>query len=125
MSRTGKDMLTFSSRTTLLLCLAAAGIGWLLFPQQVIGIALGIFAGGLSGLVGLVLIIQFTGSLCQTQSTQVKGRAFASYLVRYLLYGAVMVLTMLAGGNLLGFLVGFVCSKLSLLFYSCLVRKER
>lgn len=125
MSETGKTMLACSSRVTLLLCIVAAGAGWLLFPDQGPGIALGVFAGGLSSLMGLVLIIRFIGSLCRNTGGQVKGRAFASYLVRYLLYGAVMILTVLAGGNLLGFLAGFAAGKLSLLFYSYSLRKER
>ncbi len=124
MSETGKTILTRTTRYSVILCAVAALVCWLIFPAEGLAIALSIAAGGFAGLLGLFLIIRFTGALSTAPGGQVRGRAFASYLVRYLLYGALMVLTHLAGGSLLGFLAGFVCTHLSLLFYSYSLRKE-
>ena len=85
-------------------------------------VLIGIVAGALIGIIGFSMIVLMSETISQNQNP--KGKAFRSYLVRYIFYGCMFALFMLRGIPVLSLLVGMLCHKTSMYIYTFMKRKE-
>lgn len=113
-------LFAWTLKATLALAALVSGLAGLFFKDwQVFA---GVWIGALMSIAGLYAIVGYTRSL--TTDTASKIRALLNYSVRYLFYGAVMLLAAFAGIPVLSLLAGFLCGKLALIYYSFKIRKE-
>ena len=95
-------------------CAAFFCFGWLS--------GLGVVVGVVTGQVGLWMIIRFTKSITTHKKADRAG--LTQYVLRYCMYGIVMVVFTCVHVPVLAMLAGFMCSKGALLMYSRKLRKE-
>lgn len=108
---------------TLVLMAVACILCFLLFPAyRKEGIS-GILIGSLTGIIGFNMITNMVGRI-DSDMPDIKARAIRSYVRRYLLYAVIFALSVIAGANILGLLVGMLLHKASILLYSYKHRKE-
>lgn len=85
----------------------------LLFKDK--GITVGLGLGCMIGLIGFNMILQWG---IRVQAKNSSRSAFFNYILRYLFYGCMFVLSYYMGANLLSVLVGFACHKIAVYVYS-------
>lgn len=78
-------------------------------------ITVGIGLGCMIGLIGFNMILQWGYRVQEKNSSR---SAFFNYILRYLFYGCMFVLSYMMGANLLALLGGFVCHKVAIYIYS-------
>lgn len=108
---------------TFILMGIASVICLLLFPAYRKEGVLGIVIGSLTGIMGFNMITNMVGRI-SIDSPDIKARAMRSYVRRYLIYAVIFALSVIAGANILGLLVGMLLHKCSILLYSFRHRKE-
>ena len=96
---------------------------FLLFPSYRKEGILGIVIGSLTGIMGFNMITNMVGRI-DSDVPDIKARAKRSYVRRYLIYAIIFALSVIAGANILGLLVGMLLHKCSILLYSFRHRKE-
>lgn len=122
MSETRTMAMEIRKMTILMILLAAIG-AFVVYPNGLKSISLGILIGGFSGLWGFSMII----SLCEKidgSTMNAKAYAFRSYTRRYLMYTIVFVLSVSQGANIFALLAGMLLHKGSILLYTWKHRKE-
>ena len=113
-----QKMTDFVVRTSLLFGIVAALIGWVFFDGKVscsIGIGLGM------GLLGYRSIVRLTQSLSMEDG---KAQGQKGYVVRYTMYGLILVICAWMHLSILGVLVGFLMHKASLLAYAQIDKED-
>ncbi len=83
---------------------------------------LSVFIGGLMAIVGFLWIIYSTGRILQ--SKKATTLAMTNYLIRYLVYGGILLVGILSGLNILAMLIGFLCINFAIKVNTYLERKE-
>jgi hypothetical protein len=85
-------------------------------------VAIGIIAGAMIGIIGFSMIVLMSETI--TQNPNPKGKAFRSYLLRFIFYGCLFALFMVRGVPVLALFVGMLCHKSSMYIYTFMKRKE-
>lgn len=110
-------------RYTIVLASLLSLSGLLLFPDEGKAIAVGILIGALCGLIGFQMIIHSANAL-QANDTDPKGKAYRAYLLRYLMYAAIFILSIQQGANIIALLIGILAHKSCILIYTYRCGKE-
>ncbi|EOS62112.1 hypothetical protein C815_00124 [Firmicutes bacterium M10-2] len=84
--------------------------------------AIGICVGVVTGQLGLVMIIRFARTIGSQAKANRSG--LKQYVLRYFMYGIIMVIFAYIGVPVLSVLIGFMCTKGAILMYSQKLRKE-
>ena len=87
-----------------------------------IKVTIGIIAGTMIGMIGFSMIVLMSETISQNPNP--KGKAYRSYLLRYVFYGCMFALFMLRGVPVLSLLIGILCHKTSMYVYAFIKRKE-
>lgn len=122
MSETRAMALEIRRLTILLIVVAAIG-AYIIDPNSLKTISLGILIGGFSGLWGFAIIISMSARI-DGNTTDVKAFAFRSYTRRYLMYAVIFVLSVSQGASIFALLAGMLLHKGSILIYTWKHRKE-
>lgn len=83
----------------------------------------GVLIGAFTGLMGFQMIIRYVHSL-DNDTTRVKLYSYRSYIRRYVLYFVILGISVWKGVNIFALLVGMLCSKGAVLWYTYRHRKE-
>lgn len=93
-----------------------------LFIMQDYLYPLSVFIGGMMAMVGFVWIVFSTQKVIT--SPKATALAMTSYLLRYLFYGGILLISILSGLNIVASLVGFLCINFAIKLNTYLQRKE-
>ena len=117
-------MLRYSLRITLILDVILSAICLFAFRYRwILGILAGLWLGSAAGMLSLRMIwSQMTKLGGDETENKKKGRS--SYILRYLMYLAVLASGALLGASAAAMLVGLAVQKASLIFYALSQRKE-
>ncbi len=88
---------------------------------QIYGI--GVLIGALTGLLGFQMIINYVNKLSE-HTTNIKFGSYRAYIRRYFLYFLILGVSVLKGVDIFALLVGMLCQKGAILWYTYQHRKE-
>ena len=83
---------------------------------------LSVLIGGVMAIVGFLWIIYSTTKILT--SPKATTLAMSNYLLRYLVYGGILLIGILSGLNILAMLIGFFCINFAIKINTYLERKE-
>lgn len=109
-------------RVTLLLMVIFAVAGGVIWNDKIISVSGGVLIGALTGVIGFQMITHMTNDIERSGNAQLTG--FMGYLLRFVIYAVIFVLSILGGINVFGILVGFTCHKVAIVAYSIRSGKE-
>lgn len=93
------------------------------FFQSAKEVMIGIAIGTCTGVMGFQMIIKFSEQI-NGESYNVSRGSYNSYVRRYMMYTIILMLCAYVEIPVLAVLVGFVCHKSAIVYYSFLHRKE-
>ncbi len=83
----------------------------------------GVLIGSLTGLMGFQMIIHYVNKLGE-HSKNITFGSYRAYVQRYVLYFLILGVSVLKGVNIFALLVGMLCQKGAILWYTYYHRKE-
>lgn len=83
---------------------------------------LSVFTGGMMSIAGFLWIIVSSQHILN--SSKASALAMANYFVRYLIYGAILVIGILSGLDIISMVIGFLCINFAIKINTYLEGKE-
>ena len=107
---------------TVVMAVVVAIVAGIIWNDDILNVSGGVIIGALVGLIGFQMITHMTKDIEHAGNAQLAG--LFGYLMRFVIYAVIFVLSILAGINMLGILAGFTCHKVAIVAYSIRSGKE-